>query len=80
MMNVVQVSILCDRVKSRNTKHPSLVSRSLPSGLLQVDSLFSLLSSQAPSPVWREMAARGSLHLQALGVDINIQVIFNCQS
>ena len=77
---MLQMSVMCDRVRSRNTKHPRLVSTSLPSPLLPVESLFSHLSSPVSSPasqVWREMATRGPLHLQALGVDVNIQVRLN---
>ena len=89
--SILQVSVLCDRIRSRNTKHPSLVSTSLPHPLLPVDSLFSLLTPSTSSitsitstsstpaistgQVWREMAARGDLTLQALGVDINSQVV-----
>ena len=80
--SILQVWILCDRIRSRNTKHPTLVSTVLPPPLLPVDSLFSLLSASTTSTasnlgvgqVWREMAARGDLTLQALGVDINRQV------
>ena len=87
--SILQVSVLCDRLRARNTKHPSLVSTSLPPPLLPLDSLFSLLTPSSPSSsstasitsssttgeVWREMAARGDLTLQALGVDINSQVV-----
>ena len=72
--SILQISIACDRIKSRNTLHPTEVSSILPFQLVFVDQLFKDLSGSCPTiPLYKEMASVGEVHLQALGLDLNIQ-------
>ena len=72
--SILQISIHCDRIKSKNTLHPTQVSSTLPFGLVLVDQLFRDFDASCPSiSVYKEMASQSEIHLQALGVDVNVQ-------
>jgi hypothetical protein len=72
--SILQISIGCDRIKSKNTLHPTEVSSTLPFQLVFIDQLFKDFSASCPSiSVYKEMSSVGEIHLQALGVDVNVQ-------
>ena len=72
--SILHIQLSRDRIKSKNTLHPTLVSSELPRKLMSVEKLMKDVVSAVPTvAVYREMAAVGEVHLQALGVQVNQQ-------
>ena len=72
--SILSVSVQCDRVRSRNTVHPVRLPAALPPGTAWSDRLFAELESSAAPALFQQLAGLGELALQALGVDITVQV------
>ena len=72
--SILQIQLARDRIKSKNTLHPTQVSTDLPKKLLPMERLMKDIESQLPNlAVYKEMAVFGEVHLQALGVQVNQQ-------
>ena len=77
---ILELAVSCNKIRCTNSREPQLVtSCSYPGYLENVDLLFQQLSvnlSAASTSVnmFRDVAEYGNIHLQALGIDINIQV------
>ena len=70
--SILQIQLARDRIKSKNTLHPTLITSDLPKKLLPMERLVKDLESQLPSlAVYKEMAVLGEIQLQALGLQIN---------
>ena len=70
--SILQIQLARDRIKSKNTLHPTHVSSDLPKKLLSMERLMKDIESQLPSlAVYKEMAVLGEVQLQALGLQIN---------
>ena len=70
--SILQIQLARDRIKSKNTLHPTHVSSDLPKKLLPIEKLVKDIESPLPSQVvYKEMALLGDLQLQALGLQIN---------
>ena len=70
--SILQIQLARDRIKSKNTLHPTHVSSDLPKKLLPMERLMKDIVSQLPSlSVYKEMAVLGEVQLQALGLQIN---------
>lgn len=72
--SILHIQLSRDRIKSKNTLHPTLISSELPRKLLPMEKLLKDINSPLPSlAVYKEMALLGPLHLQALGLQVNLQ-------
>ena len=72
--SILHIQLSRDRIKSKNTLHPTLVSSELPKKLLSTEKLLKDITSLLPNvAVYREMAVVGPVQLQSLGVEVNCQ-------